>query len=129
MAHRFRSLPIRRPGPMGRPSMTPLDLPAKDAAALKALLDRQSGLRRVWVYGSRARGDARPGSDLDLVVDAPEWDLARLLRFEAALDDLLLPYTIDVIDERDLAMPSMMGLARSVERERVLFWTAGPMAA
>jgi predicted nucleotidyltransferase len=26
-------------------------------------------LRRVWLFGSRARGDARPGSDLDLAFE------------------------------------------------------------
>ncbi len=37
------------------------------------------GVTRVRVFGSRARGDALPDSDLDLIVDVPRgttlWDL------------------------------------------------------
>jgi len=40
-------------------------------AKLRALKPRfkEMGLKRVRVFGSRVRGDARPDSDLDLLID------------------------------------------------------------
>lgn len=45
---------------------------------------------RVRVFGSVARGDDVPGSDVDLIVDfAPDADLFDLAELTAALEDLL----------------------------------------
>jgi len=33
---------------------------------------RKRGVKNIAVFGSRARGDARPGSDLDLLIDPPK---------------------------------------------------------
>lgn len=53
--------------------------------------------KRVWLFGSRARGDGRPYSDIDLVVefakDASLWDHAGLI---GDLQDLL-PVPVDVV--------------------------------
>jgi predicted nucleotidyltransferase len=50
--------------------------------ALRPVLDalaERPAVRRVWLFGSRARGDHAPRSDIDLAVAAPdagavEWD-------------------------------------------------------
>jgi len=48
------------------------------------------------LYGSRAKGVYRPGSDIDMVLKGKDLTLQDLNRISLALDDLLLPYTIDV---------------------------------
>jgi len=48
------------------------------------------------LYGSRAMGNYRRGSDIDLVLKGENLDLKTLFRVETALDDLLLPYKIDL---------------------------------
>ena len=35
---------------------------------------RQHGVRRVWLFGSRARGEHRPKSDIDLAVSGVDMD-------------------------------------------------------
>jgi uncharacterized protein len=68
-------------------------------------LAARHGVRNVRVFGSMARGDARPNSDLDLLVDvelgrtlldviALEQDLEQLLgrRVEVLTDGGLSPY-------------------------------------
>ena len=51
---------------------------------------------RVILYGSRAKGNYHKGSDIDLsIVDhAPAF--SDLLKLENELDDLMLPYKIDL---------------------------------
>ena len=82
-------------------------LPAAAIASLQRVLAQHAGIHRAIVYGSRAKGNYRPGSDIDLTLDAPTLDFGELLRIEQALDDLMLPYRIDLsllahIEEPDL---------------------------
>jgi len=57
---------------------------------------RKRGVKNIAVFGSRSRGDSRPGSDLDLLVDFPpgtslldhvgmETELSRLLGVKVEL--------------------------------------------
>lgn len=52
-------------------------------------------VQKAILYGSRALGRYRPGSDIDLTLVGP-LDLQTLNRISLALDDLLLPYVIDL---------------------------------
>ena len=59
------------------------------------------------VYGSRARGTHRHASDIDLTLIAPDMTHGQLLELEQAIDDLLLPWKVDLslyhhIDNEDL---------------------------
>lgn len=58
---------------------------------------------RAVLYGSRAKGNYRPGSDIDLTLFGSELNQQRCALIAEALDDLLLPYTIDlsVFDQLD----------------------------
>lgn len=49
------------------------------------------------MFGSRARGDARLASDIDLAVSG---EAEAIVRLAIALEDSQLPYTFDVIDYR-----------------------------
>lgn len=53
-------------------------------------------VERVMLYGSRAKGTYRLGSDIDLTLLGADLDLKILFRIETELDDLLLPYEIDL---------------------------------
>ena len=53
-------------------------------------------VEKVMLYGSRAKGTYRPGSDIDLILVGPALNLKTLFRIETELDDLLLPYKIDL---------------------------------
>lgn len=48
------------------------------------------------LYGSRAKGNYRQGSDIDLCIKANSWNERKLLSLENEIDDLLLPYKIDL---------------------------------
>jgi predicted nucleotidyltransferase len=66
---------------------------------LKPELSRRYGVSRIGLFGSFAKGEARPGSDIDVVVELDEPDLFALVhireelesRFQCAVD--VIPYT------------------------------------
>lgn len=51
---------------------------------------------RAILYGSRAKGTFRTGSDIDLTLESEAATTSLLLKIEMELDDLLLPYKIDL---------------------------------
>jgi len=53
-------------------------------------------IEKAILYGSRAKGNYRNGSDIDLTLQGEGLALTMLFRIETELDDLLLPYKIDL---------------------------------
>lgn len=51
---------------------------------------------RAVIYGSRAKGTYRQGSDVDLCLDAPALDFSSLVNLENRIDDLYLPWRFDI---------------------------------
>lgn len=64
-------------------------------------------IHRVWPFGSRALGTHKPGSDLDLALDAPIRPSAELGRVAEELDDLLLPWKWDFLELNRIDLPEV----------------------
>ncbi len=62
---------------------------------------------KAVLYGSRAKGNYRPGSDIDLTLFGSALDQRRCALIAEALDDLLLPYTIDLSVYEMLQHPAL----------------------
>ena len=71
-------------------------LPQEATERILTLLAERPAIQRVVLYGSRALGRQRSGSDIDLCLEAPDMGLAELLVLGGQLDDLLLPWQIDL---------------------------------
>ena len=63
---------------------------------LKAIFQQHPKVQRVLIYGSRAKGNYRDGSDIDLTMQGEELDWRELQMIEREIDDLLLPYKVDL---------------------------------
>ncbi|HEX8302738.1 nucleotidyltransferase domain-containing protein [Sphingomonas sp.] len=69
--------------------------PPQRAALLTVLSHFADRIERVDIYGSRAQGLFRPGSDVDLMLAGPiDWGL--LARIKGALDESYLSIFADV---------------------------------
>ena len=53
-------------------------------------------IEKVLLYGSRAKGNYRDGSDIDLTIVGDTVTQSHLLKIANELEDLLLPYKIDL---------------------------------
>ena len=67
-------------------------LPPRTVEQINSVLRRFPEIRWVKLYGSRAMGRHRPGSDIDLAFSAPHDCSAALA---GALEDLPTPYLVD----------------------------------
>jgi len=63
---------------------------------LREVFAKMPTVEQVIIYGSRAKGDYRPASDIDLTVKgaAVTWHDVQVI--EQKIDDLLLPYKVDL---------------------------------
>jgi predicted nucleotidyltransferase len=48
------------------------------------------------IYGSRAKGNYKSGSDIDFTLTGQDLTLSIMYAVELEIDDLLLPYTFDI---------------------------------
>jgi predicted nucleotidyltransferase len=89
-----------RPGQYG--------LSARALETVKKLLSKYPGIRSAVVYGSRARGSYKSGSDIDLTLHTDDtFTHTDLLRLAGDFDDSDLPYMVDLSDYRKLGNESL----------------------
>lgn len=82
-------------------------LPQSALKKMRAVFQDYPQIDKVFLYGSRAMGTYKLGSDIDLCIESKTLSLSELLAIENKLDDLLLPWKIDLslknaIDNADL---------------------------
>ena len=99
---------------------------SSSAAKLAALFDAAPDLERVWIFGSRARGDHRNESDIDLAVDAPAMSPRDYSALTGRLEDLGLIYRVDLVRLQDVLDEGFQG---RIERDRKVFWEPRRYAA
>ena len=102
--------------------------PAKVEAAIERIVAAVRPLR-ILAFGSRARGDAAPESDLDLLVvlpkSSPEAEASSVI--QGALQGLLLCIDVLVIEEGrfERLRGALNSLYREVDREGVELYADG----
>ncbi len=70
-------------------------------------------------YGSRAKGNFKPGSDIYLTLKGSGLDLKIVNKISLDLDDLLLPYNIDLSKYHHISDPDLIG---HIERVGKVFY-------
>ncbi|CEN45857.1 conserved hypothetical protein [Capnocytophaga canis] len=70
-------------------------LEAAVLTSLQNIFEKFENIEKVIVYGSRAKGNFRYNSDIDLSIIG-EISYDDLLKIELLIDELLLPYKVDL---------------------------------
>ncbi|AMO56387.1 DNA polymerase [Endozoicomonas montiporae] len=89
---------------------------------IKEVFSRFPEVGQVLLYGSRAKGNYRKGSDIDLTLIAQEGKILNLdlvYAVDDALDELLLPYTFDLSIFPDIDNPNLVD---HIQRVGVVFY-------
>lgn len=63
---------------------------------IKSAIASVEGVDKAILYGSRAKGCHKPFSDVDISLVGKDLSIKDLLYLHTVLDDMLLPYEIDI---------------------------------
>ena len=93
-------------------------LSARDWEILNSecILPLKASGAKVWIFGSRARGDHRRYSDVDVLYESASPLGSPLLRIKEHLEESRISIKVDIVSEVDLAQ----GHRISVLRDRIL---------
>ena len=94
-------------------------LPLETVEQIRSALGRFPEIEQATLYGSRALGRHRPGSDIDLSLSGSELSRTVLARIDTALDELLLPWRFDLSIREQLRSPELID---HIERVGVSFY-------
>jgi predicted nucleotidyltransferase len=97
----------------------------KDATIrkIRTIFARYPQVEKAVLYGSRAKGNHKNGSDIDLTLYGnKDLTLNVLNKITDELDDLLLPYTIDLSIFRDISDTDVI---EHIKRVGVIFYEKG----
>src|SRR5690242_11415306 len=90
-----------------------------------AVLAHYPSVEKAVLYGSRAKGNYKNGSDIDLTLHGgADLTLHVLYRLSDELDDLLLPYTIDLSIFSQISDPDVI---EHIQRVGVTFYEKAPV--
>ena len=94
----------------------------KTLSALNIIFRKYSGIRQVILYGSRAKGKYREGSDIDMSLKTDDtFTRTDLLHIAGDFEDSDIPYFVDVSIYEKLSNPD---LKTHIDRVGKVLYTA-----
>ncbi len=76
-----------------------IEVAEKDLALIQRILHAHLPGAKIWAFGSRTKGTAKRGSDLDLAVDAAApLDFSARTHLVNTLDEAPLAFNVDLVD-------------------------------
>lgn len=76
----------------------PFGLSTKAITGITATIAANSTVSKIVLFGSRAKGNPKPGSDIDIAVTGPGLSLDDFLNFSQQFDSMELAQKVDIID-------------------------------
>jgi predicted nucleotidyltransferase len=101
-------------------------LTAGTVTQIHEVLSQFPEVEKAVLYGSRAKGNYKPGSDVDLTLIGAGVTSKILGQIRGELDDGLLPYTFDL---SILAQITQADLLDHIRRVGVVFYEKKPLPA
>jgi predicted nucleotidyltransferase len=83
-------------------------LGVSEIESIKLVFQKYLAVESVVLYGSRAKGNFKSGSDIDITLVGKELCYNDLINISLELDDLLLPYEFDLSIYNDITSGSLL---------------------
>jgi len=96
-------------------------LTKKEIERIRNVFSKYIQVQQVLIYGSRAMGNFKPSSDIDLTLIGNNIDMSILLKIEFDLDDLMLPYKFDISIYDKITNPDFVDHINRVGKEFYCF--------
>ncbi len=91
----------------------------RDMKTFQGILKKYPDVQIVFVFGSRAKGNYKQGSDIDLAVMNEEVKDMVIRKIKSDFEDSSLPYNVDLMNYHSLKHPE---LKSHIDRVGVLFY-------
>jgi predicted nucleotidyltransferase len=76
----------------------------QDQQILTSIIKKHLPLVKIYLFGSRARGDYTPWSDIDVALDTgKKIDLYELSIIKEEIEESSIPFTVDVVDMHNIS--------------------------
>lgn len=79
-----------------------------DIKSIATILNQNERVEQAILFGSRAKGTHRPGSDMDIALKGHELRFDDLLNVSIALDKLELPIRFDLVLYHRIKEPALL---------------------
>ncbi|MDO8948631.1 MAG: nucleotidyltransferase domain-containing protein [Desulfocapsaceae bacterium] len=86
--------------------MNDIGITQQELTKIISIFRRHSEIKKVILFGSRAKGTSKPNSDIDIAVDGVISDL-QIEALAMELDELSLPYKFDVKSVAGICNPAL----------------------
>lgn len=84
---------------------------------ISEIFSKYPDVTRVLVYGSRAKGTNRPGSDIDMTItESGDVSPGTLFKLINDFDDSLLPFSVDLSVFSSLTNPDLIAHIQRVDK-------------
>ena len=84
-----------------------MGLNGEEINSIIAVFSKYENIEQVILYGSRAKGNFKPASDIDLTLLGSNISLSQINEIESEMDELLLPYKIDISAYSQIENPNL----------------------
>jgi predicted nucleotidyltransferase len=74
---------------------------------ITAVFEQHSKVDKAFIFGSRAKGNFRPDSDIDIAIKGHDLTMNDLLKMCSAFDDKGILYKIDLIEYSNIKEPAL----------------------
>ncbi len=96
------------------------ELDQEDIQKIISVFQNHNNIKTAILYGSRAKGNYKPYSDIDLILKGNDLNLSKLFTVETELYDLLLPYKIDLSIYHKIGNPDLVD---HIKRIGIVFYS------